>query len=357
MRLSNNQIAGFVYTTADDNPGLRDRSHREGLIDTPEYEDLKAVIISAINEIETRRYKLRRRDDGIARERERSKGIFEAFSLRPLREVISVRYADDVELGRALDTAEEEVQQGVRQVQEVLSRFARLATLGTLVDVILHEGRTALARINYVLRRMAKLIEKTMPGDPESAEAMEAISKRFDEQAQALDRLFTQIEPLSGRRRGRPRRLSLQDVVRQGLAVIEGETEDARVHVEVGGNDQVVTVDPADIMQIVINLVRNAAYWTTQLPEPTARVVEVRTQREDDGTVDLIVSDNGPGVPEDVRDLIFDAYFTTKPDGVGLGLSIAGSIVKDFYGGELELLAEGPLPGATFRARLRRRTG
>ena len=357
MRLSNNQIAGFVYTTADDNPGLRDRSHREGLIDTPEYEDLKAVIVAAINEIETRRYKLRRGDGGIARERERSKGIFEAFSLRPLREVINSRYSDDIELGRALESAEDEVQHGVRQVQEVLSRFSRLATLGTLVDVILHEGRTALTRINYVLRRMTKLIEKTMPGDPETAAAMEAIGKRFDEQAQALDRLFTQIEPLSGRRRGRPRRLSLQEVVRQGLAVIEGETEDAGVHVEVAGDDQVVTVDPADIMQIVINLVRNAVYWTSELPEPEPRRVMVRTQREDDGTVDLVVSDNGPGVPQDVRDLIFDAYFTTKADGVGLGLSIAGSIAKDFYAGELELLADGPLPGATFRARLRRRTG
>jgi C4-dicarboxylate-specific signal transduction histidine kinase len=110
-------------------------------------------------------------------------------------------------------------------------------------------------------------------------------------------------------------------------------------------------------MQIVINLVRNAIYWTSKLPEPEARLVVVRTHREDAGTVDLIVSDNGPGIPEDVRDLIFDAYFSTKPDGVGLGLSIAGSIVKDFYAGELELLAEGPLPGATFRARLRRRTG
>lgn len=63
-------------------------------------------------------------------------------------------------MGRALENAEDEVRHGVRQVQEVLSRFSRLATLGTLVDVILHEGRTALTRINYVLRRMAKLIEK-----------------------------------------------------------------------------------------------------------------------------------------------------------------------------------------------------
>lgn len=70
---------------------LRDRSHREGLIDTPEYEDLKAVIVAAINEIETRRYKLRRGDGGVAAARERGKGIFDAFSLQPLREVINSR--------------------------------------------------------------------------------------------------------------------------------------------------------------------------------------------------------------------------------------------------------------------------
>ena len=65
----------------------------------------------------------------------------------------------------------------------------------------------------------------------------------------------------------------------------------------------------------------------------------------------------GPGVSEDNVDLIFHPYFTTKPDGGGLGLAIAGEIVEDYYDGSLELLPPGPLGGARFSATLRKRVG
>jgi len=355
MRLSNNQVAGFVYVTAEENPELRDRSNREGLIENPQYEDLKEVMLKAISEIETRRYGIRRGHHGPEEERQRGKGIFDAFDLSGIRDVINTRYAQDAELSRALDEAEEEVNEGIRQVQEVVSRFSRLATLGTLVDVILHEGRTALTRMAYVLRRLDKAVERAV--DVEAAAVMRQIGQRFEEQRQALDRLFTQIEPLSGRRRGRPKALSMQAVIRQGLAVIEGEIEHAGAQVDVEGEDTSVTVDAADIIQVVVNLVRNALYWTSTAAEGNQPRISISTSRQPDGAVDITISDNGPGVPDEIRDLVFDAYFSTRPHGVGLGLSIAGSIVKDFYGGELELLAQGPLRGATFRARLRRRTG
>ena len=69
----------------------------------------------------------------------------------------------------------------------------------------------------------------------------------------------------------------------------------------------------------------------------------------------MVVEDSGPGVAEDDREFIFEPYFSTKPDGVGLGLTIVGEIVKDYYDGDLELLDQGELGGARFRATFRRR--
>jgi C4-dicarboxylate-specific signal transduction histidine kinase len=69
----------------------------------------------------------------------------------------------------------------------------------------------------------------------------------------------------------------------------------------------------------------------------------------------VLFSDSGPGVREDIQDRIYEPYFSTKEDGVGLGLSIAGEIVKDYYDGDLALLDSGPLPGANFLITLRRR--
>lgn len=81
----------------------------------------------------------------------------------------------------------------------------------------------------------------------------------------------------------------------------------------------------------------------------------VTVERKGQDHVDILFSDSGPGVPPEHRELIFEPYFSTKPDGVGLGLSIVGEIVSDYYEGALELLKSGPLKGANFLITLRKR--
>ncbi|KJY36958.1 histidine kinase [Streptomyces sp. NRRL S-495] len=369
MRFSNNQVAGFVYISADGNPGLRDRSHREGLIDSPEYDDLKGVLLQAVGRLEAWRYRLRRPKPpetdatagstfgtSAAGESDRH-GVFQNFSLRQLRDVVNERYPDDIELGRALDEAQETLDESVEKVQDVLSQFSRLATLGALVDVVLHDGRAALTRIAYVLRRLNKLAESKAEEDEQLASVLAKMHVGLSAQEGALDRLFTRVEPLSGRRRGRPRALALHAVIDEAVSVHEGELKRHGIDVTVAGEDITVTADPGDIAQVVLNLVGNSIYWLSTLPEGAARAILIETRRTPEGEVDIDVSDSGPGVRKEIRDLIFDTYFSDKPDGIGLGLSIAGSVVKDFYDGDLSLVAPGPLAGATFRVKLRRRIG
>jgi C4-dicarboxylate-specific signal transduction histidine kinase len=71
--------------------------------------------------------------------------------------------------------------------------------------------------------------------------------------------------------------------------------------------------------------------------------------------VEIVFSDSGPGVEAAYRDYIFDPYFCTRSHGVGLGLTIAGEIINEYYAGALELLDSGPLSGATFRITLHTR--
>ena len=367
MRFSNNQVAGFVYITADGNPGLQDRSHREGLIDSKEYEDLKKVLTTAVSALETERYRMRRSSPpetppGLQQPSSGSggtqgHGVFSSFSLEPLRKVVGERYADDAVLGRALDEATGTINESVKKVQEILSQFSRLATLGTLVDVVLHDGRSALTRIAYVLEELDAVI-RGIPKDNESlTQELREIRVDFTSQEKALDRLFTRIQPLSGRRRGRPRSISLQQAIREAVSVYEGEVRNLNVELTIGGEDTTVTIDPGDINQVVVNLVGNALFWLSTQEDNQERRIRVDTGRLPDGAVEITVSDSGPGVREEIRDLIFDTYFSDKEDGIGLGLSIAGSVVRDFYDGTLALVSEGPLPGACFRATLRRSVG
>lgn len=353
MRLSNNQVVGFVFTTADDNPDLRDQANRQGLIENAAFENLRTVLNELLRLVEERRYELRRRSNPSEDPRVSRGGLFSAFNLRGLRETVSESHPGDSTLLRAIDRAEGDIERGVKAVQEVVSRFSRLSTLGSLVDVMLHEGNTALASCNFLIGRLHRLAEGA---PPELAEPLLAHAGMLQQQIDALARLFRNLEPLSGRRRGRPRRVQLHDVLAQAVAVLENELEVAGVRVETTGPDRTVSIDVADVMQIVINLVRNAIYWTSTVQDKGQREVLIATSGSDDEVV-IEVSDNGPGVPPERAHLIFDAYYTTREKGVGLGLNIAGTIASDFYDGDLMLVDNGPLPGATFRVTLRRRVG
>ncbi|MFE1952242.1 ATP-binding protein [Streptomyces sp. NPDC059524] len=360
LRFSNNQVAGFVYISADGNPGLKDRSNREGLIDTPEYDELKARILQAVSRLETWRYRLRRpalQDETLLPSEVPGSGLFAGFSLAPLREVIEQRHPDDVVLGRAVEKASEEITDGVRKVQEVLSQFQRLATLGTLVDVVLHDGRAALTRIAFVLEDLQELAEGLSGEHAELAEELVRLHTGFSTQQAALDHLFTRIQPLSGRRRGRPRSLSLHDEIRAAVEVHEADLAKLSIDLEIGGEDVTVTVAPGDVNTLVLNLVGNSIYWLSTTPDTHDRAIRVDTARTAGGEVEITFSDSGPGVRQGIEEAIFDTYFSDKPDGIGLGLTIAGSVVKDFYDGQLSLAPSGPLPGACFKAVLRRRVG
>jgi signal transduction histidine kinase len=88
-------------------------------------------------------------------------------------------------------------------------------------------------------------------------------------------------------------------------------------------------IDGPQIVQVLINLLLNAIDAS-----PASGTVRVEVQRRDD-TTRILVSDTGPGIPEESRPHIFDAYFTTKPNGMGLGLAVSREIVAN-HGGTLE---------------------
>lgn len=353
-RLSNNQVSGFIFIGADSNPGLRDRSHREGLIDTAEYEDLRSVALKVIEELEARRRRSRKSRQDEKKVETASVGLFGSFSLTSLHELSRSR-SSDVELKEAVKEVEASVQSGIKQVKETLARFSRLATLGSVVDIVLHEGRGALGRIKSGAIQLSKA-SLTFEDKSDLLMAAQKYTPRVLSGAETISTLFKRIEPLSGRRRGRPSKVQLDALVDAACDVLEPELERLGIVVTKRVSAAIITVDESEIIQVLINLLDNASYWLTHV-ERSERQILVEGGRLDDGNIILRVSDSGPGVPDDIRDEIFDPYYSRKPNGTGLGLAIAGSTVQDFYEGSLELVASEELTGASFQVTLRRRVG
>lgn len=351
-RLSNNQIIGHIFIGADSNEGLKDQSNREGFLAGPSYSDLQALVRAALNELETRRYTARHPEKPPT---EKKGGLFERFDLGEIRSALAASYPGDTRLIGLLDEKNRDIQEGVTEVQHVLSRYSRLATLGSLVDRVLHDGRTVVTRLKNISRFGSRDLAKASLSVDEKITIAGDSMEQTAVQAQVLSSLFNQIEPFGGRKRGRPKEIRVSDLIQKAIAIMQVEADDSGVTLEAGETDVMTRLDEAEVLTVLVNLIQNAIYWAATQPKDAARKVLVDARSNPDESLTFAVSDSGPGVPEGIRGHIFDPYFSSKPEGVGLGLSIVGNLVEDIYEGELILVDEGPLDGATFEATFKRR--
>lgn len=357
LRLSNNQITGFIRISADSNPALKDQSNREGLDDNQAFFDLQAIILLSLAELEAMRFQHRR--TGSKSGDAQIGGLLDTPDLAPLRKKLAALRPDAATL-RLFDDATKQWEGQVLRIREVLSRYHSLATLGQLVDKVVHDSRQPLSTIqgqaSLAREFVGDWVQRKSLGN-ECREALSALALRLDRIKEAgalIDIVLRRIEPLGGRRRGKPTKVYIEQIIRGAFTHFAHEISALGVKVTLPKDTNVVTVDAAELQEVLINLLSNSLYWLSQVAKDR-RAIVVECSRPKPSEIAIVFADSGPGVPTANRNSIFEPYFSTKPDGVGLGLVIAGEIIRDFYDGSLELLNSGPLPGAVFRILLRKR--
>lgn len=238
-----------------------------------------------------------------------------------------------------------EIAQAVNQMagrraalESELRRQDRLAVLGKLVAVVAHEIRNPLNSLRLTLELHRRRMEKGA-ARPEDVEA--ALG-----QVDRLDAILTRLLAF-GKAAPADRRLQdLLPVIEQAVRMAAESARPKGVDVRLRPPPQNVLpaeVDAAQIQQVLLNLLLNAVEAS-----PSGQAVEVRCTAQHEAIL-ITVTDQGPGIPEEVRPYVFDAFFTTKPDGTGLGLAVSREIVGR-HGGELDF-ETGPA-GTTFRLRL-----
>lgn len=352
-RLSNNQIVGFVSISSDKNPNLKDQSNREGLDENRAIKDLRSILISLLNEIEQVRHSLRKRET----QRPFAKpvqGLFSALNLTSLQERISTKYPNDKKTLALIQETQKNISEQIDEIQIVISRYQRLATLGTLIDVILHDSRHSLSAVIDQAVLGQEEIDKTKNSGKPLINSLHQRFEKIEEQGDFLNSVFDRIEPFGGRRRGRPEQLYLEKIIESTVAVYKSEIKRLGVKVSLPKSKTLVRVDQAEIQQVILNLLQNSLYWLEYVPKDK-RQIAVNVKRVSETNVEILFADSGPGIPNKNKDLIFEPYFSTKPNGVGLGLAIAGEIVSDYYNGKLELVKSDLLDGANFLITLKKR--
>ena len=140
-RLSNNQIVGYLLISRDGNPDLVDQTNREGIVDGPALEDLRAAVRQLLVLLENERYEIRPR-----RKRQPAGGLLDRIDLGELRDAIAAKLPSDRAIASMVADLQRELDDRTDKVGEVLARYHRLATLGQLIDRVVHElGQPLLA--------------------------------------------------------------------------------------------------------------------------------------------------------------------------------------------------------------------
>lgn len=340
LRLSNNQIVGYISIGLDSNPLLKDQSNREGIVEGQALEDLQELIKLILNEVEQRRYSERPRENDNQNISQDS--LFEKFSLRSISTLVKEKLPENKQIIEAVEKKDVEIKEGITKVQEVISRYRRLTTLGQLIDAVVHDGGNYLNKIDVQATLLTKEMRKVEINKEKISEHIANIQSLRKDFAQ----LFRRIEPFGGRRRGRPRKIILEDVIKNQFMLYHTDLEKLNITYTVSDSQNSVTMDEAELGIIFMNLIQNSIYWLENID--SERNIAVEVDRSNSDELSIVFSDSGPGIKDGTEINVFEPYFSTKPDGIGLGLSIVGELVSE-YNGEFMLVNNGPLDGASFK--------
>ena len=191
----------------------------------------------------------------------------------------------------------------------------------------------------------ALLAHEAGPTLLEAAATRRAVDRLVAEIAMALDRVTAVVDALKSHThldRGPVVDTDVAAGIRDTLTILRSPLRGIRVELELPPDLPMVEAYGGELAQVWTNLIDNAASALAGRSDP---VIRIRASADDE-TLTVEIEDNGPGIPADARDRVFDAFYTTKPpgEGTGLGLKISHDIVVDRHRGSIELESE---PGRT----------
>jgi len=239
------------------------------------------------------------------------------------------------------DIAESNLQ--LQEVQSELARLARLSELGEMASTLAHELNQPLSAIANYTQGCIRLLANVK--DPHAARMQEALQETVRQSLHAGQIIRHLREFVTrGETDKHPERIRKLVEEAGALALVGSREAGVRTVFEFEADERLVMADRVQIQQVLINLMRNAI---EAMRDSKVRELLVRISSEGANRIAVEVSDTGPGVADEINAQLFKPFTTTKPGGMGVGLSISKRIIEA-HGGELTM-QRNEKGGATFR--------
>jgi len=346
QKIGSDQVIGYILIQPEDSSNLEEKSARDGLKENKYYFGLREISKKVLLELEGRRYIFKRKQ-GLARKPEKiNTKIQQLFEYDDLKgEITKILESFKVGVdnqGKILKLIDEKANQNnriVEEIKEIVAIYQKHATVGKIINVILHEGRHPL---NYFVNQtpnFQKWREELLNNySPELLEKIISRLNSFNENSDKFIKLFNKLDPLAARKRAVKKNFELVHAINESISIFETELVAQGIEAKIDCQNGIKLYGwEEDFITAFVNLIENSLYWLGTV-ERNPKKISFRVL-EDETELLIEYRDNGPGIEmhfiED--EVIFDPGFSTKPDGTGLGLAIAGEAM-DRNSGKLKAI-------------------
>lgn len=242
-------------------------------------------------------------------------------------------------VGALMDVTEtKRAQEALARSNDELAHVTRITMLGELAASIAHEVTQPIAAILTCGGAALRWLNRPTP---ELNEAAQSVAQMIRD-AKRADEVIQRIRSVAKRRDRLPSIVDVNAIVSESIELVRAELERHRIelHVDLAGRSLTACCDRVQLQQVMINLILNSVQAMAEVAGP--RKLTVTTRPFDDGQAHVIVQDFGTGISQESAGSVFNPFFTTKAEGMGMGLSICRSIVEA-HGGRI--WAESPQAG------------
>jgi PAS domain S-box-containing protein len=236
-----------------------------------------------------------------------------------------------------------QAQEELRNTQADLAHMIRVTTMGELTASIAHEVNQPLAG----MVTNASTCLRMLAADPPNVDGARETARRTIRDGNRMSDVIARLRALYSKKDATTEPMDLNEAARDVVALSLSELQRDRVilRLELAENLPLVTGDRVQLQQVILNLLRNASDAMSEVDD-RPRLMLIRTERDEDDRARLTVKDAGVGFDPQGADRLFKAFYTTKADGMGIGLSVCRSIIESHHGRLWATLNDGP--GAAF---------